>query len=611
MKVQCLSAVGFAVVAVLLWIAVAPATGQTKDGSAPRLYVDRPSHNETVSGDFLVLGWATEASGVTSVTFAVDGMPVALSGFFYGLSRGDVCQVHGDLGDPNCPHVGWRGTLATQAFANGSHVLQVTAGDPGGLTKTFERSFNIQNTGVDVEGPRMYVDNPGHNETIAGSYRISGWATDASGVVSVRFELDGAPIVIPDFFYGLSRPGVCDVHGDLNDPSCPYVGWDGTLDAGGLLPGSHVLAVIAADPWNETVFNRQFQVSAPMPKTVAVMADTQIDCPGLTFVQCLDEEKTRNLSKVLTMIEQLVPAPEAVFIAGDIVDHPGDQLELDVFLYVMTELDPAIPWHAIPGNHDIGHTAEELDWWLAEMPNGVDPDVPYYSVDVTPWVRFIGVVSHYYNDYMLGNPLRSAQHAWLDSELQATQNEGRTALLFVHYVPYIFDRNEPDRWYNVDEPGRTDLLDLVDLYQPPALFAGHNHRVYTDIVHSAATSFWIAGATSYGNGEPPEENLGFYLVTLEGSELTSVDWRICAACVQPGTLPSEEVIVASDTFTSTASGALNGRPLEVGGASWIANANALLRRVVGSGDDGYVTGVDGTNLIASIPFTGSGDSTLR
>ncbi len=589
-------------------VTAASAASQISESRGPRMYVDAPGHNQTVSGDFLVSGWATDSAGVASVTFAVDGTPVNLSGYFYGIPRPQVCVAHGDLGDPNCPNVGWSGTLATTAFDNGPHTLRVSATSSAGYTAIFNRQFDIQNSGGDVEGPRMYVDAPGHNQTISGNYLVSGWATDASGVAGVRFEIDGSPIVIPDFFYGLSRPGVCTAHGDLNDPNCPNVGWRGTLDADVLLPGAHVLTVIADDGVNETEFDRQFQISGdPSPKTVVVMADTQIDCVGLTFVQCLDHQRTLNLSEVLEMIEGLSPAPEAVLIAGDIVDTPGSQVEIDVFLHIMNELDPAIPWHAIPGNHDIGHSAEELDWWLEEMPNGFDPDVPYYSLDVTPWIRFVGVVSHYYRTDLVGSPLRSAQHAWLDSKLQATQNEGRTAILFVHYVPYIFSRTEADAWYNLHEPGRTDLLDLMDLYQTPTLFAGHNHQVFPEIVHSPDTSFWVAGATSYGRGIPPEEDLGFYLLTLEGPDLTSVDWRICTSCEQPPDDPGGgEQIIADDTFTSTTNEPLNGRPLEFGGATWVANSNALLRRVTGT-NDGYVTGVTGGNMLASIPFDETGD----
>jgi len=111
----------------------------------PVMYIDRPSYRQSVAGDFLVQGWATDASGVFSVTFQVDSKAVNLSGYTYGNYRADVCAAYPDLHDPNCPYVGWSGTLDTRAFPNGYHYLYATARDVHGNTKVYSRLFSITN----------------------------------------------------------------------------------------------------------------------------------------------------------------------------------------------------------------------------------------------------------------------------------------------------------------------------------------------------------------------------------------------------------------------------------------------------------------------------------
>lgn len=113
------------------------------DTEAPRRWIDYPSHNQPVNGPFLLQGWATDASGVdpSSITFKVDGVPVTPASFTYGTARPDVCSVHGDLNDPNCPNVGFTGQLNASQFAPGPHTLTMTVKDTLGNTATFNRTF--------------------------------------------------------------------------------------------------------------------------------------------------------------------------------------------------------------------------------------------------------------------------------------------------------------------------------------------------------------------------------------------------------------------------------------------------------------------------------------
>jgi hypothetical protein len=115
------------------------------DTEPPRLWVDVPGQGQVVAGTVTAFGWATDASRVTSLTFQLDGAPLSLGAFNPATGRADVCQVHGDLNDPNCPLVGWQGTFSTAGLANGVHTFAVTARDAVGNTATFHRSFLVAN----------------------------------------------------------------------------------------------------------------------------------------------------------------------------------------------------------------------------------------------------------------------------------------------------------------------------------------------------------------------------------------------------------------------------------------------------------------------------------
>ncbi|HSQ05066.1 MAG TPA: hypothetical protein VLN59_13565, partial [Burkholderiales bacterium] len=71
----------------------------------------------------------------------------------------------------------------------------------------------------------------------------------------------------------------------------------------------------------------------------------------------------------------------------------------------------------------------------------------------------------------------------------------RRAFFFTHYPPYVSDRNERSNYDNIDEPGRTWLLDLMERYRPEALFAGHVHNQWYD--RYADTEMYILPSTAF------------------------------------------------------------------------------------------------------------------
>jgi flagellar hook protein FlgE len=108
-----------------------------------RIGIDRPSATSgAFSGTAAIGGWAiSDNAAINLVSIAVDGITV--SSARYGGSRMDVCNAF-----PNrqgCPAVGWDALFDTTLYANGTHVLDVTAKDATGKTATESSTFTISN----------------------------------------------------------------------------------------------------------------------------------------------------------------------------------------------------------------------------------------------------------------------------------------------------------------------------------------------------------------------------------------------------------------------------------------------------------------------------------
>jgi len=122
------------------------------DTAAPLVHVDVPANYGRVSGNATIAGWATDASGVVggSMRFRVDGQWLSSSEATYGVSRQDVCNYYPTLQDPNCPAVGWSGTIDTSKYSNGYHTLWVFATDALGFQRSAARQFYVDNPPVTV-----------------------------------------------------------------------------------------------------------------------------------------------------------------------------------------------------------------------------------------------------------------------------------------------------------------------------------------------------------------------------------------------------------------------------------------------------------------------------
>ncbi len=130
----------------------------------------------------------------------------------------------------------------TTKVADGSHTLVATVTDAQGRTAS---SPTIHQT-VDNTAPSTFVIAPPAGSFFQGSMPVSAHASDAYGVASVQFAIDGAPVSSP-----LTAP----------DGGSGYT-YSATLSLAGLTNGAHSLTSIATDGAGNTT------TSAPVSFTI-------------------------------------------------------------------------------------------------------------------------------------------------------------------------------------------------------------------------------------------------------------------------------------------------------------------------------------------------------
>lgn len=154
------------------------------------------------------------------------------------------------------------------------------------------------------------------------------------------------------------------------------------------------------------------------------------------------------------------------------------------------------PLHLVPGNHCVG-----------DKPTGWVP-VPRVSAEaLAAFEEQYG--RHFYsfdhgpchfavlNSLLVNAPLAAAeeQRVWLERDLAAAGGEGRRLWLLMHYPAFVATPDEPGGYDNLDEPGRSWLLDLIARHPIEAVLSGHVHNVFfnrfggADLYTLPATSF--------------------------------------------------------------------------------------------------------------------------
>ncbi|TCT07904.1 metallophosphoesterase [Aquabacter spiritensis] len=220
--------------------------------------------------------------------------------------------------------------------------------------------------------------------------------------------------------------------------------------------------------------------------------------------------------------------PRFVIHLGDLV-HPVPELPTfdaavalthDVFRQHHNRM------HVLPGNHDIGDKPNRAmpakgvrESWIAIHEKNFGPSYRFFDQD---GVRVVTLNTPVLNS---GLPMEAAQRAWLETTL-ASAGDLRV-FVFLHYPLFVRAPDEPSTYDNVDEPARSDLLDLFRRHQVEAVFAGHVHNIFYHRL--AGTEYYVLPATSFvrqdysemfrieaaaENGRDDAEKLGFVMVDV-------------------------------------------------------------------------------------------------
>ncbi len=262
--------------------------------------------------------------------------------------------------------------------------------------------------------------------------------------------------------------------------------------------------------------------------TFAVVADTHMnqaeDYSSSPYpANALANARTRQVVAELNRAE-----PEFVIHLGDIV-NPVPELPTygeaaGHFKDLVADLSP--PLHLVSGNHDVGD--KPVSW----MPAGTVCDEHialyeqhfgshYYSVDHGS-LRIVVINAQIINSGLM---VEETQKAWLEQVL--SESADMRTFVCTHYPPYVSNPHENGSYDNIDEPGRTWLLDLIREHKPEALFCGHVHNFWYDVIgetemyilpstafvrHDYSEMYRIGPGDQYGRND--EAKLGYFLVRV-------------------------------------------------------------------------------------------------
>jgi predicted phosphodiesterase len=164
-------------------------------------------------------------------------------------------------------------------------------------------------------------------------------------------------------------------------------------------------------------------------------------------------------------IDALPEKPDFVLVTGDI--------HVDAFAKAFGEIQPAIPFHVIAGNHENRDARDKL----AKMfPNDFN-DKDFYSFTHKNSC-FIGLcdatttgdhVGHFESEFIKGEQ----QGRWLEEQLR--QNSGKVDHVFIFgHIPPSPNGNAGRSYLSTND--QKQLRELVLQYKPAALFFGHMHE---------------------------------------------------------------------------------------------------------------------------------------
>mgnify|MGYP002527200255 FL=1 len=216
----------------------------------------------------------------------------------------------------------------------------------------------------------------------------------------------------------------------------------------------------------------------------AIIADTHITDEEAVAIVGSHQTDQKVASNYCDLIERVnAMEPSFVFHLGDIT-HPTpispDYGETALAFHKASEIF-SMPYYLVPGNHDIGEK--------------IFPALPKLDDQITITKRNIGLYEQHFgrqrfhfqhqdclfiviNSMLINSGLEEEQEQWDWLEQTLQDHAADRAFVFSHYPLYLSAMDELAHYDNVDEPGRSRMLDLLRQFNVEGFYAGHVHNFF-------------------------------------------------------------------------------------------------------------------------------------
>lgn len=164
--------------------------------------------------------------------------------------------------------------------------------------------------------------------------------------------------------------------------------------------------------------------------------------------------------------------PDCVVVCGDMIQHWDSDEELALVRDIASRLDPAIPIHWVPGNHDVApDTFRPTSDALARYRESFGPD--RYSVEYGR-VRLVVINSTSIDRPELVPTERNTNLEFLEAELAAANRADQIPIVCSHH-PWFLDEHHPAASLAIAADQRQTLGAIAQAGGLQTLLAGHIH----------------------------------------------------------------------------------------------------------------------------------------
>ena len=199
----------------------------------------------------------------------------------------------------------WAASWDTATYEDGQHVIAATVTDGRGKTDSASATVTLDNT-----APTTNLLAPAPNERFTGSMPVRAHVSDAYGVASVRFAIDGVPT-------GPTRAQA--------DMGAPYT-YSETLSLAGIADGPHALTVVATDSAGNKA------TSVPTDFTIGAAA------PSVAINSPLDWTFARGVTPITATVLGGTPTVTARLVVDGVATTQTDAAAPYVFQWSTTPL---------------------------------------------------------------------------------------------------------------------------------------------------------------------------------------------------------------------------------------------------------------------------------